>query len=351
MIDFRYHLVSIVAIFLALAIGIVLGTTALNGPVTEALQKGNDSLNADLNNLRAQNAALQQQVGAAGAFASDATPQLVAHLLDGRRVVLIDAPGASDQVQNGVAATLQKAGATITGQVQLQDKFFDTSATTLNYLDQLAQGVKPAGLTLTGGTPQQRAAQVLASAVVTKALPGIVGSADSASGAGGAGGSDSAAQAVLAGFAGGGFLTTSGKMATRATLAVVITPADPLTGPNSDPANQALTAVAAAVSSASAATVMAGPASSAQQGGAVAALRASPGAKQVSSVDDADEPFGQIVVAQVLATQMSTHSVGSYGEGPGANQVAPSPMPTASAAPSASVTPSARRSANPGGRA
>ena len=32
MIDFRYHLVSIVAVFLALAIGIVVGATALKGP-------------------------------------------------------------------------------------------------------------------------------------------------------------------------------------------------------------------------------------------------------------------------------------------------------------------------------
>ena len=32
MIDFRYHLVSIVAVFLALAIGIVLGSTELEGP-------------------------------------------------------------------------------------------------------------------------------------------------------------------------------------------------------------------------------------------------------------------------------------------------------------------------------
>ena len=31
MIDFRYHLVSIVAVFLALAIGIVLGSTELQG--------------------------------------------------------------------------------------------------------------------------------------------------------------------------------------------------------------------------------------------------------------------------------------------------------------------------------
>ena len=62
MIDFRYHLVSIVAIFLALAIGIVIGTTALNGPVTEALQKGNASLNGDLNNLRDQSTAQQQRI-------------------------------------------------------------------------------------------------------------------------------------------------------------------------------------------------------------------------------------------------------------------------------------------------
>ena len=31
MIDFRYHIVSIIAVFLALAVGIVVGTTALNG--------------------------------------------------------------------------------------------------------------------------------------------------------------------------------------------------------------------------------------------------------------------------------------------------------------------------------
>ena len=37
-ISFRYHLVSIVAVFLALALGIVVGTTALNGPITKDLR-------------------------------------------------------------------------------------------------------------------------------------------------------------------------------------------------------------------------------------------------------------------------------------------------------------------------
>ena len=37
-VDFRYHLVSIIAVFLALAIGIVIGTTALNGALLDNLK-------------------------------------------------------------------------------------------------------------------------------------------------------------------------------------------------------------------------------------------------------------------------------------------------------------------------
>ena len=33
MIDFRYHLVSLIAVFLAVALGIIIGTTALNEPL------------------------------------------------------------------------------------------------------------------------------------------------------------------------------------------------------------------------------------------------------------------------------------------------------------------------------
>ena len=38
MIDFRYHLVSLIAVFLAVALGIVIGTTALNGPILDDLE-------------------------------------------------------------------------------------------------------------------------------------------------------------------------------------------------------------------------------------------------------------------------------------------------------------------------
>ena len=38
MINFRYHVVSLTAVFLALAIGLVVGTAALNGPVADSLR-------------------------------------------------------------------------------------------------------------------------------------------------------------------------------------------------------------------------------------------------------------------------------------------------------------------------
>jgi len=43
-ISFRYHIVSIIAVFLALALGIVVGTTALNGPITSNLRSEVDTL-------------------------------------------------------------------------------------------------------------------------------------------------------------------------------------------------------------------------------------------------------------------------------------------------------------------
>src|SRR5581483_8165830 len=43
-INFRYHVVSLTAVFLALAIGLVVGTAALNGPAADALGEQVDAL-------------------------------------------------------------------------------------------------------------------------------------------------------------------------------------------------------------------------------------------------------------------------------------------------------------------
>ena len=64
MISLRYHIVSLAAAFLALALGIVLGATKINSPWLAGLQSDSQSLTDQRNQLEADNAALTADVAA-----------------------------------------------------------------------------------------------------------------------------------------------------------------------------------------------------------------------------------------------------------------------------------------------
>jgi hypothetical protein len=329
-IDFRYHLVSIVAVFLALAVGIVLGSTELRGAAFSALDRTSSALNAKLNAANSENSALQQQVSGDRAFAQAAEPVLLAHLLDGKRVVVVTAPGAPAGVTSGITSALGDAGATVSGQVSLTPKFADTSAGNLSLLDQLTQQVVPSGMNLGNGSSQQQAAQVLASALLSASAAGGQGGDHASSGQ-----AANSAQTILSSYSAGGFLTISGHPAAGATLAVIVIPANPPAGGNSDPSNQAIVALAQEFGPAGQATVVAGSSASSGQGSAISAVRASNAANNASTVDDADLVSGQIVVVQALQQQMTGHKPGSYGTQSDASSAGPSPAPAPSSSASA----------------
>ena len=94
MIDFRYHLVSLIAVFLAVALGIVIGTTQLNGPIlTDNLQGQVTALQEDKRSLEDQTQALQTQLDDVGVFEEAIGPTLVEDTLAGRSVVFVVAGG------------------------------------------------------------------------------------------------------------------------------------------------------------------------------------------------------------------------------------------------------------------
>ena len=103
MISFRYHVVSIVAVLLALAVGIVVGTTALNGAVTHDLRNQVDSLKSDKAELAAQAKSLQAQVDTSSQFAATFGSRLVAGTLKDTPVLMIALPGATSGMQDGIA--------------------------------------------------------------------------------------------------------------------------------------------------------------------------------------------------------------------------------------------------------
>ncbi len=327
MIDFRYHLVSIVAVFLALAIGIVIGSTSvLKGAVLSGLQKTSAAEKSRIDSLYAQNGQLKQQLNAAESFASASEHVLLDGLLAGQRVVLVEAPGASGSVVSGVQNALTTAGATVTGQVQFQAQFFSTGAA--SDLDTLNRQLTPAGVTLRAGSPQAAAGQLIASAILAKDTPDhpLSGNANSVD------------QTILRGYAGGGYLSTSPAPVDRATLAVVIIPATPPATSDANVASQNLVTLAQQLNLADSGTVVAGQVTGSGAGSAIDVMRAGGRGGHLSSVDNADTPNGQIVVAQALYEQLAEGKSGSYGSLPGATQPGPSPAPVPSATPSTAAT-------------
>ena len=138
MIDFRYHLVSIVAVFLALAIGIVLGSTELQGNTIDVLRTSSNSLKNQLDQTNAERNTAQQQLNTNlhtnQTFLTTAEPRLLANELPGDRIVLVTEPGASSAVISGIKQAAADAGATVTGEVAIQPKFNDLSGTTQSSL-------------------------------------------------------------------------------------------------------------------------------------------------------------------------------------------------------------------------
>src|SRR5580700_3673022 len=352
-IDFRYHLVSIVAVFLALAIGIVLGSTELQGPTYNLLNQTTAKLQNELNQASSQRDAAQQQANLGQNYAQAVEPVVLHNLLAGQRLLIITEPGAPASVVTAISnAATQDAGATVTGQIALQPKFFDKSGTTQDSLNTVNMDIAQAdNIVLNTGTPsQQQAAQVIASEILTRASTvGQVGGQQvstqpsTSSSAGSL--QDTNAQTMLGTYATEGFLTISGHPAAPATLAVIVTPQTAPQDGSTDLLDQLLVPVAEEVAAKSSATVVVGVSAGSGPGSPIAVLRASSAASKVSTVDDADFVAGQSVVIQALAMQLNGGSPGSYGFANGASAVGPSPAPTPSSSPSpsASTTPTSKK--------
>jgi hypothetical protein len=351
-IDFRYHLVSIVAVFLALAIGIVLGSTELQGPAYNLLNQTTAKLQNELDQASSQRDAAQQQADLGENYAQAVQPVVLHDLLAGQRLLIITEPGAPASVVTAITnAATQDAGATVTGQIALQSKFFDNSDTTLDSLNQINLAMAQAdNIALnTGTTYQQQAAQVIASEILTRAS-GSAGAAQQAGTQPSTSPSvgnqqDTNASTMLGAYANEGFLTISGQPSAPATLAVIVTPQTAPPDGSADPMDQLLVPVAEELAAKSSATVVAGVSADSGSGSPIAVLRASSAASKVSTVDDADFVAGQSVVIQALAAQLNGGNPGSYGFANGASAVAPSPAPTssASASPTATASPTSKK--------
>ena len=125
MISLRYHVVSIAACFLALAVGVVLGSTALNGTLLSGLAGEKTDLGNQVTDLQAQRNALNARLADADAFAGAMGPKVVAGALDKRSVVLVTTEDARPADRDALKQLIGQSGASVTGEVQLTAAFAD----------------------------------------------------------------------------------------------------------------------------------------------------------------------------------------------------------------------------------
>jgi hypothetical protein len=113
MLDFRYHALSLVAVFLALAIGIVLGVTVGDSLVSDAERSLRGQLRADVDKAHGDAAKAQSELTGRDKMLDQLYPQLVATRLSGVRVAVLSWGPLPNNVESGVRDAISKGGGRI----------------------------------------------------------------------------------------------------------------------------------------------------------------------------------------------------------------------------------------------
>lgn len=300
MISFRYHLVSVIAVFLALALGILVGTTGLNGAILSDLKKQVRTLRGETSSLRASNDSLTTVAANDEKFASTYLQPILAGRLTGRTVAVISAPGTSGKLKNGANAALTAAGAKVVTQIQLSPSFIDPARSS-DIVSLLAGPALPYGIQL----PASSDASVQAGAVLGYVISGR--------------GKPTDLGQVLSSFSGLHMLSVN-DTPHKAALAVVLTNG---TFVKTDGRAKAMPSVVTELHAYGIKTVVAGDTVSSTQSGLIEAVRADGTlSSSVSTVDNADSSIGQVSTALALAGLVLGQS-GQYGTGAGADSLFP----------------------------
>jgi hypothetical protein len=124
MINFRFHLVSLIAVFLALGLGILVGSSVVDRVIVDRLDHEITSVRNELKAANAQNSKLQQTQDFVNRVSSYAVDQRLADV----PVALVAERGIDSNAVRQTLTTLQNAGADVPGVIWLTDAWrLDTS--------------------------------------------------------------------------------------------------------------------------------------------------------------------------------------------------------------------------------
>jgi len=304
----RHHAVSLVAVFLALAIGIVLGSGLLADSVVSGLRDDKAELRQEVQDAEDRASLLDAQLLAADGFDATVAPRIVRDELLDRSVLVVTTPDADPEDLDALVRTVAAAGGRVTGRVSLTESFVDAAGA--DQLRTTVTNVVPAGVELQTGAvdPGSLAGDLLGAVLLVDPGTGQPRS------------TPEERALALSTLRSGGFVTYDDGIE-PAQAALVVT--GDHTGDPEHAGNRAalIARFAGAVDGRGAGAVLTGRPGAAVGNGPIAVVRADAAlAAGLSTVDTLDRESGRITTVLALREQVDGGS-GRYGTGPNAASV------------------------------
>jgi Copper transport outer membrane protein, MctB len=281
LITFRQHVVTLVSVFLALAVGVVLG----GGPLSEV---GRAALTSSAGQPTGERAGDAGEFG--DAFAAATATKLYDEQLAGRSVALLSLPGADAQDIEGLVGQIEHAAGTVEAKYALGPGLVDPGEKSL--VDTLGSQL----MTQLGSDAAdedaptyERMGQLLGTAIATPQEEG--------SGAG------ETVTSIRQSLAGADLVVSPDNEPDRAPLVLVVL------GDRTD--EDILGGLVSGLAERSLGVVVAGD-TKAGVNGDLAALRARPEGGEVATVDGVEQVVGQVTTVLALAWSL-TEKGGSFG--------------------------------------
>lgn len=301
MISLRQHAISLIAVFLALAVGLFLGSGFIGDRVNQLTGSDRDRLGTVEN----ERDALSRQVNVDTGFIKDVTPRLIGGALDGKSVLLVTDPAAGEADVETVKGLLNDSGADYSGQLALTTALIrDENAAKLSTV--IDQSIPPGQQLRADYTDSgSRVGDLLGATLLLRDTGRPV--------------AQQQLDNVLQTLREGGFVDYAEGTVKPADLVVVMTGGQ--MAADSGAQGQLVGRLAAAMAQRAQGGVLAGRQSSAEGGSPIAVVRSDPGlGNGLSTVDDVNEQTGQVTVVLALVAEADGRS-GAYGTGPGASSI------------------------------
>lgn len=344
MINFRFHLISLVAVFLALGVGVAMGASFIDRATVESLRGRVDALDDGYRRRGAELDATRRQLGQsdtqAAALAGERSVALAGRLSD-VPIVVVATASASDDTLDALDTSLTASGAVAAGTMRLAPSLAKLSTNDLASVrsrfglrgdaatvrSRLATDLGVALAFLSASAPTTPTGNTTTSTTV--ASSGVVATPTDAD----------QARAYIAALSDLGLVSvTDTDEAAGAPFPAGVGYRYVLVAGSDDAPSDVVAPLAIAEADRSPRTMTVAEsraprpsgeattttADQPRRGAVVAPLRQGDVADAVSTVDDLEESFGRIAVVYAVAEQRDNGRVGHYGTGDGAT----APFPT-----------------------